>query len=76
MVNDMDDIIDMEAYTQVDDEVIGQIMKMSPEVLKSDEGKEDLRKAKEILERVEKRQIYQCLLSDPVDSKELKVLII
>lgn len=76
MVNDMDDIIDMEAYTQVDDEVIGQIMKMSPEVLKSDEGKEDLRKAKEILERVEKRQIYRCLLSDPVDSKELKVLIL
>lgn len=67
---------DMIAYVQVNDEVIGQIMKMSPKVLTRKEDKENLKKAKKILERVEKRQIYRCLLSDPVDSKELKVLIL
>lgn len=67
---------DMEAYVQVDDEVIGHIMKMSPKVLKGSEDKESLlRKAKEILGRIEKRQIYRCLQSDPIDGKNPKLKV-
>lgn len=63
---------DRTAYELLDDTVISRIKQMDPKSYPEVEHKTALIRAQDLIRRLEKREIYRCFPSTPIDAGKVK----